>query len=122
MPAPEVSDRYQDAVLWPANGWDNHGRPTVGTPCGIKVRWLTKRSRVQDAQGNTLMLDATAIVGQRITVGSRMWLGDLDDWLGVGSGGTDNELMEVKAYNETPDLKGRFTQKTVGLMRLHSKA
>ena len=121
MPAPEQVDRDQKAVLWPAQGYDNYGRPTVGPPTQVAVRWLTKRSRVLDRQGNSISLDASAVVGQRILVGSRMWLGSLEDWLGIGSGCSDDELMEVKTYGETPDIKNRFTQKTVGLMRLHSK-
>ena len=122
MPAIEQSDRHQKAVLWPANGYDNNGRPTVGSPKEIRVRWLTNQTRVQDAQGNTISIDGTAIVDLKIAVGSQMWLGELEDWLGVGSGGTDNEMMEVKTYADTPDIKGRFTMRTVGLMRLHSKA
>ncbi len=50
-----------------------------------------------------------------------MWLGELADWYGTGSVDTDDELMEVKTFSQTPDLKARVVYRTVGLMRLHEK-
>jgi len=123
MPGLETNDLLQQAVLMPFIGYDSYGQPAVGAPVQINVRWLTKRREVVDAKGNTVAFDAIAIVGQRIDLGSHLWLGQLADWVGTGSGSShlDQELMEVKTYYETPDIKGRAIRRQVGLMRLHNK-
>lgn len=116
MPAPEQSHRNQWAVLWPAVGVDNYGQPVVGDPVEVRVQWSTARREVVQANGSTVALDGTAIVDRVVPVGSHMWLGRLDDFPPDG----DTELMETKSFDSTPDIKGRFSFKTVGLMRLHN--
>lgn len=120
MPPLESLGRTQKAVLMSASGADAYGEPLRGTPVEIMVRWNTKRTQMLTSKGEVVALDATAVVGQRIEIGSQMWLGALVDWYGTGSGQTDDELMEVKTYSETPDLKGRNSLKTVGLMRFRN--
>ncbi len=89
MPHQELGYRRQKAVLWPFDGtsYDNYGQPKIGEPVQLRVRWVTARREVKDAQGNNVALDATAIVDRKITVGSTMALGDIGDWLIAG---TDN--------------------------------
>lgn len=121
MPAQERAFVRQTAILWPATGTDAYGQPTVGPPVEIPVRWLTQRREVRDPLGNTVMLDAEAVVLQWIAVGSRLWLGTLDEWYGVtgtGSAAPDTELMTVRLFEETLDLKNRVAFRMVGLMRL----
>lgn len=122
MPAPEWSDLYQVAVLWPWTGYDRFGQHMVGPPVEIPVRWNTQRTEQVDAQGNTVTVDGTVIVDRYIDIGSHLWLGTLADWYGVGSssGGqsADDSLCEAKTFNEVPDLKNRFAFRTVGIMRL----
>jgi hypothetical protein len=121
MPQPELANRTQRAVLWPMLGYDAYGQATVGPPVEILVRWDTKRRETLDREGNSIALDATAVVDRRIDIGSRMWLGPISEWLGTGSleEDTHSGVMEVRSYSETPDIKGRFTFRVVGLMRLH---
>ena len=126
MPQQEYTHRPHAALLFAADDVGEDGQPRVLPPIQIQVRWSTKRREIQDKQGNTIVLDASAVVGKRIKVGSNMWLGTLSDWAGTGSGSgsanlQDSELMEVKYYNETFDVKGRAKFREVGLMRLHSK-
>ena len=78
-----------------------------------------KRTRVMDAKGNTVAFDATAIVDMTIPIGSRMWLGVLQDWYASGSAGVPDELMEVKYYYRTPAMREEASRRSVGLMRLH---
>jgi hypothetical protein len=128
MPDQEVAYLDQTAIVFPRTGYGPDGQPTVGPPYELTpplgVRWLTKRTEVLDAKGNTIMLDGTAITAQPVLVGSWMWLGSLSAWYGTGSAyaALDQELMEVKYYNETPDLKNRASFHTIGLMRLHNRA
>lgn len=119
MPAQEVAYLDQIAVLWPWTGaYDKHGQPKVGSPVEINVRWNTNRTEMMDPKGNTIKLDGSAIVGQDVPMYSVMWLGRLVNWAGSSVSQADTELMEVKAFKSTPDLKARDVFRTVGLMRL----
>lgn len=112
MPAPELFGRYQLATLYMAQeAYDRYGQRILDTPVQVYVQLQTKRQQVVTADGETVALDATAIADRRITVGSLLVLG-----AGLGTG-TDDELMEVKTYNETPDAKNRYKAMSVGLMR-----
>lgn len=116
MPAIETAYRRQKAVLWPWSGYDSYAEPLRGEPVEIDVRWLNKSREVPGPQGSPITVDATAVVDREIVVGSLMWLGELADWYGTGSAGDDTALMEVVAYGEVPDLKGRDIRRTVGLV------
>ncbi len=121
MPAQELSHRFQDAVLWPRAGYDNYGQATVHGAVdlvaaeGTGVRWVTTNAEALDPQGNTITLDAKAIVDRRIDIGSLMFLGAYDELCGTGEG--NEGLMQVKTYQEAQDVKGRVVAKEVGLMR-----
>ncbi len=127
MPGLEIRDLYQRALLWPAVGSDAFGQPTVGTPVEIAVRWLTNRTLVQDANGNNISFDGTAITNRDVPDGSHLWLipkgtkvgRGLDAWYNTGSAGQPDELMRTKMYGQTPDLKNRNQRYQLGLMRLH---
>lgn len=119
MPAPEYRHRYQPAVLWPTVGYDAYGQPALGSPVEIRTQGGSDQMRVLDPLGNTVTLDATLIVDRDIAIGSRIWMGELADWYGTGSGMIDQEVMEVKTFNSTPDIRNRATFREIGLMRLH---
>lgn len=121
MPALEVYDLVENAVLWPMVGYDRFGQPAVGAPQQIKARWSRTHREVVDSKGNTIALDAEAAVGQVIPVGSHLWFGDLVDWYGTASASTDEEVYEVKSYASTADVKIRNRRMVVGLMRLHQQ-
>lgn len=127
MPFPELRHRYQKALLWRATGLsDNYGNPTVGSPEEIRVRWNWGRTQGVDSQGNTIALDADAVVGEDITIGSNMWLAPdqsadsdtaLEQWYGTGSAGTDTGVMYVQSLRKVPDLRNRVHSRSVKLMR-----
>ena len=122
------SQRQQFALLWAFTGYDGYGQAKTAAPVQVRVRWITKRRQVMDHLGNVITLDATAVVGQKIDIGSKMWLAPdgispdtaLAWWNGTGSGLPEDELMEVKTYDEAKDLKGRFTRRQVGLMKFRN--
>lgn len=125
MPAPETSHLYQPAVLRArtavsstTRGVDAYSQPTLTTPVEIRVRWDdTKRERI-DPEGNRVVVDATALVDRDIEVGSEMWKGALSDWYGTGLGQDENtEIMVVKTFNATPDVRNRYVTREVGLMK-----
>lgn len=121
MPAIEYVDTPQIAILWPCSGVDAYGKPQidVNNPIELSVRWERSNEEILDPDGNTIKLDASVVVDRKIRVGSLMWLGELDDWVGTGSGSgqLDTELMEVVGYKNIPDLKGRTSWEEVGLIR-----
>lgn len=117
MPAPEGAFRRQDAVLWPASGHNDYGERQVGEPVELRVRWNTTRQEAVAPDGNTVQLTAVVVVDRVIEVGGLMYLGTLEEWYGTGSAGDDSELHQIITYRETPDLKGRFIRRTVGLMK-----
>lgn len=117
MPAYQRRLRYQRAILWPFAGYDRYGEVVVGTPVEVGVRWEARRRETLDNLGNTVMLEAVAVVDQPIAVGSHMWLGTLEDFYESGSAGPSTEVMEVVTTRYLPDSKGRHYRRTVGLTK-----
>lgn len=117
MPSPEVIFRHQKAVLWELSGRDDYNEPLVSAPTEIWVRWNHNRSEALDAQGNKIALDAQAVVGQSIPLGSTLALGSLAEWYGTGSAGEASEVMQVITSSEMRDVKGRLVGRSVGLKR-----
>lgn len=123
MPLLEIADCFQKIVLWSFTGYDTYGQPTVAAPVQIVGRWIVQKSEAVDPKGNTIALDGTVIVTQDIAIGSHLWLGNLNDWYGTGSGlsQADELLYEVKTFQTTPDVKGRALRRVAGVMRLHQR-
>lgn len=122
MPALEVSDLKQKAVLWVRTGYDNFGQPTVSNkPVEIRCRWTWTHREIVDPQGNTIAIDANVAVAQDIPENSHLWLGTLKEWNALHSGASqpDQNLCEVKVVKKTPDVKGRVRRRELSLMRLH---
>ncbi len=121
MPAQETTHRFQKAVLWPFASYNRYAEVLVGAPDEIDVRWENTRHEAKDSKGNTVFIEAVVHVNQIIVIYSRMWLGELEDWYGVGSAGDDTNLMEVVIYRETPDIKGRAIRRIAELVRYKSQ-
>lgn len=123
MPAHERRDRYQTAVLWEATGaFDDFAVPVVSAPVEVQVRWKDGQSEALSPDGQTITLDGTAVVDRFIPIGSRMWLGTLNDWYyNPGSGGDDDQVRTVKTSSGVPDIKNRNVAYKVGLMRWRSR-
>lgn len=120
MPSQEGRFREQDAVLFAYLGQDRYGEPRVDSGTEIKVRYNTMRRKVLDPDGKTITLDGSAVVNQEVAVNSLLFIGTLSEWVGTGSSLADNELLQVKTYNDTPDIKNRASFKELGLMRFRN--
>lgn len=122
MPPIETMEMHQKAVLWPMTGYDTYGQPQVSSiPIEISVRWEWKHEEEKSTDRYQVLLDAMVVVDRAIEEGSNMWLGTLSDWYGTGSSGEDSEVLQVKFYNEIPDLKDRCIRRTVGLSFFRDK-
>lgn len=118
MPSIETSDRYNVAVLWPLIGFAEDGQPVVGPPGEIRVRWENVRKEMTDPKGNVVIVEAVVVVNRSIEIGSQMWEGPLDSWMGTGSVGDDTRVMTVATQGNIPDVKSRARRRVVGLTRL----
>ena len=122
MPAfeDEIYGRNQTAVLWDFAGtYDEDGFPRCYAPVEITVQWKTSRRLVNTTNQGKVALSAEAIVAQKVSLHSIMWLGEYTDFLGSGSGSglDDPELHEVVTYSEEKDLRGRHTRRSIGLVK-----
>lgn len=114
MPPLETSDRKQKAVLWAANGFDNHGDVKVDAAAEIDVRWEEGQKEALDSLGNRIAIEATVVVDREIIIGSIMWLGEKADLATPPV-----NLKQVAIYSRTPDLKNRKIRRVV-LLRKYS--
>lgn len=105
MPAFEIRDLKQYAVLWSFVGQDRHGVAVVASPIQIKVRWLLNDAQVIDPMGNTIASSGTIISSIDIPNMSIIRLGKLIDLPE-----TPDQLHAVIKANTTPDLKNRHTR------------
>ena len=112
MPAPEVLNLTDHAVLWAASDVDYYGMDKVSSPVEIRVRWEGSASVSGDPQDTVQATPTTVYVDRAVTVGSLMWHGELRDLPDPPTG-----LFLVVGYDVTPDLKGRNMQRTVTLAR-----
>jgi len=116
MPDIESAWRYQKAVLYMANGYDNYGNPKVDAGIDINVRWEDVTSETVDAKGNTVSIDAVVVVDREIAIGSILWKGRLEDIPGT-TGVPDGDLRQVIKYSEIPDTKAQYFRRLVYCMR-----
>lgn len=119
MPYPEQDYRFQKAQLWTRRGDDEYGVPLIAARQELTVRWENKQRQMISPSGQPIAVDATVIVVCDVAMGSIMWEGcvaDLPDD-GIPTSG----LMEVVAFDNVPDVKGRVFRKTVGLKRYTDK-
>ncbi len=117
MPAPETNYLTRKAVLWPKVSIDRNGRPLVGEPVEIDVRWNVKRLEDKGNLNTNIISEMFAVVDLTIPVHSKLWLGELEDWYETGSAGRNIGVMDVVLYEEYDDLKGREIRRVVGMNR-----
>lgn len=116
MPPPETAHRHQTALYWALAGVDGYNQPKVSAPVELLVRWETGRREALDPEGNKIGVEALVVVDREVLIGSAMWLGTLAEWYtGTGSGGQDDEVMQVVTYNQASDVKNRNVRREVGL-------
>ena len=112
MPAPEVLNLTDHAVLWAASDVDYYGMGKVSSPSEIRVRWEGSAEISGDPQDTVQATPVAVYVDRAVTVGSILWHGRLQDLPAVPTG-----LFLVTGYSTMPDLKGRNLQRTVTLAR-----
>jgi hypothetical protein len=120
MPSLESFFCWQTALLFPYLTDDRYGQPVVGGPVEVQVVWVADKREIFNAMGNTVALEAMAVVQQQVAPKSQMWLGALARWVSLNAASRVIDLQEVLTYKETPDVKGRWIRRQVGLVKLHN--
>lgn len=123
MAMPELA-LYQICLVWDVTGVDRYGKETVAaTPREVECRWEQKRRQWQGPDGTFVTLEASLHTEEKLGIGSHVWLGELDEWYGTGSGSAmpDQEVHVVSPFvSETPDLFNVYVHYKYGLRRLHN--
>lgn len=112
-PMPANRSLHQKAVLWMYNGDDDYGDPKVDASVEIDCRWEKRRSQSQDAEGNAIAVEAEVVVGREIKVDSILWKGEKNDY----DASTATDYMQVKVYDEVPDVRNRYVERIVKLVK-----
>lgn len=102
----------EEAVLWARSGFDKKGIPKVTTPVEIMSRWEKGARQIMGPEDVPIGATGNVMVDREITVGSLLWLGELEDLPDAPSG-----LVEVIDYEEIPDVKGEEKQRNVVVRR-----
>lgn len=135
MPPIETFHRHDAALLWPVVGRDAYGEPLrQETPDEIMTRWeighagfysTGGRKEVLDPRTQSTSEEAIVVVDRYVEVGSLIWKGTLEEWLGNGTGSgsaaEDNNLLQVVIYSEIPDLKGRNIRRICTCMKFRQE-
>lgn len=104
----ETTELRQKAVLWARTGVDASADPTFGSPIEIDTRWEDAQGNARGQKGESESRSVTVFVDREISLGSKLWLGELADLPASPTG-----LIEVVAYDAVPDLKARHYRRTV---------
>jgi hypothetical protein len=116
VPALEVMDLTDKAVLWQVSGKDRYARLTFDAPREINVRWVDRIQLATGADGNTVTTLANVAVAEDVYVGSLLWYGTLAEWATYA--GTDGAyVMQVVTINDASDIKGRNVRRELALSR-----
>lgn len=109
----------QTALVFTKNGTDRYGQAKVDPP--VEIKWLPS-DKLREVMASAFpdistAVESTALVDRPIIVGSIIWPGMLIDWLGTGSNKETTNLLEVRGYTQTPDLKNQSFVRQVKVMR-----
>lgn len=117
MPPFEEMDRYDDAVYWERIGTDRNGRAMYAQPIALEVRWEDTKTEMRQPDGTPVMVSAQVHTIEELPMGSLLYLGTLQYWVGTGSSAPtfQPELHMVVSKGAGKSLKGEVFRKTVGV-------
>lgn len=121
MPAIEIIDLNEYAVLWSAISFDGYNNAILSfPPVEIECRWKTG-SRSTNSQIGTE--DLIMVVGEEISKGSVLWIGKLEDLPDPSLDPAFNrtEIYTVIDKRNTPSLSGHELRQVLILQRSQGK-
>lgn len=105
----------QTAVYWGSPVNDGFGKYTYAEPVEIKCCWVDKQEKFLSKNAEELLSQAIVIVDQDVVVGGRLALTTLLQ-LSSTEVPEDNDALEIKAFQKTPDFKGTTFSRKVWLV------
>lgn len=107
----------QRAVLWPRSGTDPYGKPTLGNPVQVSVRWddVTKTFLADD--GETQQPLTKVYVDRDVVKGSKMMLADLTSGFDVNPDNHPGLVWEVVRFERFPNFECDDFLRTVYVQR-----
>ena len=91
--------RKQTATYWKAGGLDDFGNPSFEAPRTISVRWEDRGELFYDSEGRERRSQSMVGVGEDMSIGDYLQLGDNTSDLKPGS-----NAKEIKEFRRTPNL------------------
>lgn len=123
MPALEVSDLHEYAVLWVKHGTNRQGDPVLRYPQQVPARWSRTRRQSTDAKGQVVATDADVAIaycGDEELEGSLVWDGKISEVPGTADPPTPTSgLYEVVGGRAARDVKGRSLRRELRLARFN---
>ena len=110
--------RKQMCVYWPLPVNDGYGGYTWGEAEEMTCRWETVRQIMKDDKGEDFVSTATVYVGEDLTIGGYLWLGQLDDLPYIHANplaSTITGALKIKSVGKSPNLKATEYLRTVYL-------
>ena len=117
MPRPETSHRPFRFLYFPPVGYGPYGNALRGTPVQMNARIEGSNVEMMGPNGTPMIVDKMLSVAVDVQLQGQVWEGEEEEWYGSGSAHLEGDLYEVVAFNSVPDVKGRISQRTVGLRR-----
>lgn len=116
MPPLESMDLEDTALYWERIGTDRNGNPTYDSPIAIDVRWEEHPTVLRGPEGQPIMVQVQLVFDFYPPLGSLLYYGDLDSWLGTGSAPplVEPVLYQLVTRDNGRDLKGRNERYTGG--------
>lgn len=118
MPALEVMDMHDDAVVWTTAGVDGRGEPKVSPGREIKVRWVNVSTVFPNNLDPTdaQQYDVTLAVSEDFPDVSLFFQGTLAAWADAETT-TNAVLYQLKRTSKAKDIKGNVTRREASLIR-----
>lgn len=102
--------RTQPAVYWPRlSGSDRQGRPRLGTPVEILVRWDGSGEMFVDKEGRSVVSSAEVMVPEGCEEGGALRLGALSTLTDTQNPWGNSKVYEIKKMETTPTPDGSET-------------
>ena len=93
------------ALLWEYSGVDRQVRSLFEPAREIMCCWTN--TDTEDSSTASVEVDEYVVPGSRVWLAPDPTYSALEQWLGVGSSGDDDSVMEVESCVSTSDLRGR---------------
>jgi len=96
--------RKQWAVYWPPEETtDRHGRPRVGSPRAVRVRWSDRQVEFIGGSAERMLSNSVVLSGEPLALRGMLWLGAIQD--APGDPFADKAAFEIRGTAAIPNFR-----------------